>query len=196
MSSSKRSTVMGFALLAAGLAFPLGASALGECEASCPGAASDKVVVDVAGMCMCVGEDDCFKVDIGKDGPQMTDEGAPDDKLEGCQGGKYQAKDRPNNGYDNDCLKMGIPGNDGVGKWIHKTSACHPGGNRATLGCIAVPCEHWTDLVEKAKGKMSLVVCNGGKNGGTSRSRSGSGSGYSSETQDSRAPSIGDEGMQ
>src|SRR5690606_31764226 len=93
------------------------ATANDECQASCPGGASDKVVVDVEGMCMCVGSTDgnespkCFKVDVGKDGPQMTHEGTPTDKLEGCQGDKYQSKPRPNNGYDNDCLKMGIPGN-------------------------------------------------------------------------------------
>lgn len=143
------------------------------CKATCPGGGSDKVVVDVAGKCMCVG-DDCFNVDIGIDGPGMTANGAPKAVLEGCQGDQYKEQHPTTDKYDNDCMKMGIAGNDIAGKWIHKTQGCHePAGDNATLGCIAVPCSHWKNLVEKAKGKMSVVVCNGsslGDNGKGGRS--------------------------
>ena len=151
-------------LMAGVLVVLLGISEQGysqECTANCNGG---DVTVDLAAECMCLGQGKCFKVAIGKDGPTMTTSG--NGTIGDANGAKYQTTQGPGTtGYDRDALAMGIPGNDAVGKWIHKTSGCGPGGGRQTLGCIAVPCDKWPD-VKAMKGK-SISVCGGNQDNGT-----------------------------
>jgi hypothetical protein len=126
---------------------------------------------------MCVDGKNCFLISIGTGGPNMTASGSG--KLGDANGAKYQTKPdkqaEPDKNtkkveWDNDALAMGIGPNDAVGKWIHKTRNCAPGGVNVTEGCIAVPCDKWPE-VKKQKGK-DLTVCGSGATGGT-----GSGSG-------------------
>jgi hypothetical protein len=126
-----------------------------ECKASCNG--NGAVQVDLEQKCMCINKDNCFKVNIGNDGPSMTTQGHG--KLGKAEGAKYSTLPNTSSDYDKDAIDMGIPENTAVGKWIHKTQGCGPGGNNATLGCIAVPCEHWKDVKEQM-GK-DLDVCGG-----------------------------------
>lgn len=147
-----------------------GESARAECSSTCNGT-SASVTVDLQNKCMCI-KGKCFLISIGKNGPSMTTGGAG--KLGEAKGAKYQTKPGPGStGYDNDAIAMGIPSNDAVGKWIHKTRGCSPGGSNATKGCIAVPCEHWPD-VKKEMGEP-LMVC-GGSGGSGSRGNSSGGS--------------------
>lgn len=149
------------------------AYAWADCRTSCSG--DGEVQVDLAAKCMCIGKDSCFEVNIGKDGPKMTTQGHG--KIGDARGDTYSTKSTSSTGYDRDALDTGIPENTEVGKWIHKTSACGPGGQNATAGCIAVPCEHWPE-VKAQKGK-TLDVCGGNapmsRNGGSGDSGGGSG---------------------
>lgn len=132
----------------------------GSCRVSCGG--NSTVKVDVTAHCMCISGVECFKVDIGKRGPGMTTDGTG--VIGGnVRGARYQTlpwSQTKNGVHDQDALSMGIPGNDAVGKWIHKTRGCTPGGQNRTLGCIGVPCNHWTQI--KSQIGKSLQVCNGG----------------------------------
>lgn len=132
----------------------------GSCSVGCTG--SGTVKVDVTAHCMCISGVECFKVDIGKHGPAMTTEGTG--TIGGhVRGARYQTlpwSQTKNGVHDQDALSMGIPANDGLGKWIHKTRGCTPGGQDRTLGCIGVPCDHWTQI--KSQIGKSLEVCNGG----------------------------------
>lgn len=141
------------------------ARASGECEAKCSG--DGEVKVDLEAKCMCLSDEKCFQVSIGKDGPKMTTQGHG--RIGRAQGVKYQTKIFSSADYDNDALDTGIPENTAVGKWIHKTSNCSPGGGQETLGCIAVPCEHWKDVKEQF-GK-TLDVCGGNSPQSRSKSR-------------------------
>lgn len=117
---------------------------------------------------MCVSSGECFKIDIGKSGPNMTTSGVG--KTHPAHGAKYQTIEVPKEGtvmYDKDAIATGIAGNDGVGKWIHKTRGCAQGGNTATKGCIGVPCDVWP-LVKKEMGQ-NVTIC------GSSSHSSGSG---------------------
>ena len=112
-------------------------------------------------MCLKTGSgSNCFKISIGTNGPRQTDGGIG--KITGdVRGARYQTKSSASASYDNDALKMGIPGNDKLGKWIHKTRNCSSGGTNSTLGCVAVPCDKWPEFKQFAVGK-SLKVCGGG----------------------------------
>lgn len=150
-----------------------------ECRASCNG--NGAVQVDLEQKCMCINKDNCFKVNIGSEGPSMTTQGHG--KLGEAKGEKYHTLPNASSGYDEDAIDTGIPENTAVGKWIHKTQGCGPGGNNATKGCIAVPCEHWKDVKEQM-GK-DLDVCGGNapmSRGGSSRG-SGSGGGDPESTR-------------
>jgi hypothetical protein len=140
----------------------------GSCSAQCNNAKPAGITVNLATKCMCVDGKNCFLINIGTGGPNMTTSG--NGKLGDANGAKYQTKPGASTSYDNDALAMGIGPNDSAGKWIHKTRNCSPGGSAATLGCIAVPCDKWPE-VKKQKGK-DLTVCGSGATGGT-----GSGSG-------------------
>lgn len=145
-----------------------------ECRASCNGEGA--VQVDLEQKCMCIDKTNCFKVSIGKDGPKMTTQGHG--KLGKAEGKKYSTKSSSSSGYDNDAIDMGIPENTEVGKWIHKTSDCGPGGNNSTKGCIAVPCEHWKAVKEEMG--EDIDICGGGapaSRGGSGGSGGGSGGG-------------------
>lgn len=191
MVQSFMHTTIATGLLLAGLTLASVTAAAEECEAECPGvdAGNEQIVVNLKDRCMCTGKK-CFKVDIGADGPSMTSSGSSEKKIEGCKGGEFQSKPNPNNGYDNDCLKMDIGPNDSVGKWIHKTSGCKDGGTLSTLGCIGVPCEHWVDLVKQTRENTTkLEVC------GSQKGRASSGgSNFSGETRGMKPPSIMDAG--
>lgn len=125
------------------------------CQAKCSG--DGEVKVDLENKCMCLSDQHCFMISIGKDGPKMTTQGHG--RLGPAKGKKYQTKSTSSTDYDNDAMDTGIPENTAVGKWIHKTSACGPGGGQETLGCVAVPCEKWKDVKEEM-GK-TLDICGG-----------------------------------
>lgn len=73
-------------------------------------------------------------------------------------GAKYQSiPGSQSTGYDKDAMKTGIEANSAVGKWIHKTRNCKPGGTPSTLGCIGVPCNQWP-LMKKQANK-TMVIC-------------------------------------
>lgn len=135
---------------------PLNSMAEISCRSTCPGAA--KFFVNLQDRCMCLSSGECFKIDIGKSGPSMTTSGIG--KTHPAHGAKYQTIEAPPEGtvmYDKDAIATGIPGNDSVGKWIHKTQGCAQGGNTATKGCIAVPCDVWP-LVKKEMGQP-ITIC-------------------------------------
>lgn len=136
------------------------ASAMVACQASCPGS---KFIVDLQARCMCLPSGECFKIDIGKSGPNMTTGGMG--KTHEAKGAKYQTTGGPGStGYDKDAIATGIQANDAVGKWIHKTRRCSQGGNTATKGCIGVPCDVWP-LVKKQMGQ-NISICGSTNNGG------------------------------
>ena len=161
-----------FAVLTALLILESGANADTSCKVSCSGNGS--VQVDLESKCMCIEKDNCFLIQIGKNGPKMTTQGHG--KIGEAHGGKFQTKSTSSTSYDNDAMDMGIPENTAVGKWIHKSVNCGPGGTNSTLGCIGVPCEHWPEI-KKEMGK-DLDVCGGGapmsRNGGGGDSGGGS----------------------
>jgi hypothetical protein len=140
-------------------------------------------------MCLSTGE--CFKIDIGKNGPNMTNGGQG--KTHPAEGAKYQTTSGPGTtGYDKDAIATGIQGNDAVGKWIHKTRGCTQGGNMATKGCIGVPCDVWP-LVKKEMGQ-NIVICGStshGDGGQGSDHMSGRNSGESDEEYDKGGNSKG-----
>lgn len=139
------------------------------CTASCPG--EGDVEVNLQDKCMCLG-DECFEISIGRNGPEMTASGTG--VLAEAEGAKYSTKPGPGStGYDKDAIRMGIPSNDGVGKWIHKTQGCSPGGGENTKGCIAVPCDRWPEV--KAKMGGVLKVCGSSQNSVGTGTNSGSG---------------------
>jgi hypothetical protein len=132
------------------------------CQASCPN--GGEFFVDLQARCMCIKGHDCFKINIGKSGPNMTTGGVG--KTHPAEGSKYQTKSGPGNtGYDNDAIATGIQGNDAVGKWIHKAGGCIADGSQVTKGCIAVPCDKWPAI--KQEMGQSVVVC-GSTTSGTS----------------------------
>jgi len=134
-----------------------------SCQASCPGSG---IVVELkAGgeSCMCLPGGTCFKVNIGKGGPQMTAGGGG--TLSDARGGKYQTHAGPGTtGYDNDALSTGIAANDAVGIWIHKARGCVANGSEVTKGCIAVPCALWPEI--KSHKGSSISICGGGSGKG------------------------------
>lgn len=128
-----------------------------SCEMRC--ANQSPIKIDVAAQCMCV-DGKCFKVGIGKNGPQMTYSGVG--KLKATPPGeKYKTYPTDSTGYDNDAVAMGIDGNDGVGKWIHKPENCVPAEPYGTKGCIAVPCDQWPLVKQAMRDQKELTVCNG-----------------------------------
>lgn len=146
--------------------------AFGECSMSANCGFNVAVSVDLNSKCMCV-KGNCFLIGIGKNGPSMTTGGAG--QLKEAKGAKYQTKPGPGTtGYDNDAISTGIPGNDNVGKWIHKTRGCSAGGTNSTKGCIAVPCDKWPEV--KQQMGQSLMIC-GGSSGPGSGGHGGGSSG-------------------
>lgn len=145
------------------------AYAWADCSTSCAG--DGDVQVDLGSKCMCIGKNNCFEVSIGQLGPKMTTQGHG--KIGDAKGVIYNTTSGTSSSYDHDALDTGIPENTDVGKWIHKTSNCAPGGTNSTLGCIAVPCEHWAEI--KAQKGKSLDVCGG--NAPLSRNSGGDNSG-------------------
>lgn len=114
---------------------------------------------------MCLPSKQCFMVNIGRGGPQMTN-GGPGN-LGDAKGGKYQTHDGPGTtGYDNDALSTGIAANDAVGIWIHKARGCNANGGEVTKGCIAVPCARWPEI--KSYKGSSISICGGGSSAGAS----------------------------
>lgn len=152
------------------------AIASAECSMSANCGFNVAVSVDLNSKCMCV-KGNCFLINIGKNGPSMTTGGSG--QLKEAKGAKYQTKPGPGStSYDNDAISTGIPGNDNVGKWIHKTQGCSPGGSNATKGCIAVPCDKWPEV--KQQMGQPLMICGGssgpgssGGGGGGSKGRGG-----------------------
>lgn len=156
------------------------------CQASC-GQGSD-IEVNLQARCMCLKGGECFKIDIGKNGPSMTTSGTG--VLKGAAGAKFSTKKGAGtNSYDNDAISTGISQNDAVGKWIHKTQARTTTGRNSTKGCIGVPLDKWT-LVKKAAGLENasgpndkgtgkrITVCgSGGKVNSSGGGGSGSGGG-------------------
>lgn len=143
------------------------------CQTRCAG--QSPVKIDVARQCMCVGNK-CFKVGIGHDGSMMTKSGTG--KLGPTPPGeKYQTFSTDSTGYDKDAIAMGIPGNDSVGKWIHKPANCVNAETYSTKGCIAVPCDLWPLLKQAMREQAELTVCNG--NSGSYRPPNGR---YNEET--------------
>lgn len=130
----------------------------GICSVSSDCGSSARVKVDVTAKCMCIGSSDCFRVDIGYNGPGMTTNGIGVISAD-VSGGRYQTKSSTSTDYDKDALRMGIGANDRYGKWIHKTRECKSGGLNRTAGCIAVPCAHWPEI--KAQAGQSLQICRG-----------------------------------
>ncbi len=132
---------------------------------------SSKVRVDVSAKCMCIGFD-CFKVSIGAGGPGWTRNGTSRigltsgifDRNSRGAGGIYETKSTTTNAYDNDALAMGIPSNDAVGKWFHKTAGCVKPERYQTAGCVAVPCEKWAKL--KSEIGSEVTICGGRGSGG------------------------------
>lgn len=142
-----------------------------QCSSTCQANAS--VTVDLNAKCMCV-KGKCFLIDIGKNGPSMTAGGGG--QLGPAKGAKYQTKSGPGTtSYDNDAIAMGIPSNDAVGKWIHKTRGCSQGGRNATKGCIAVPCDKWPEV--KQQMGEPLMVCGGSSGSGKGSSGGSRGKG-------------------
>jgi hypothetical protein len=145
-----------------------GATASGPAQAcsvstQCNNAPTSGISVNLSARCMCIDGKDCFLISIGSAGPNMTTSGSG--TMGSANGAKYQTKSGPGvASYDNDALSMGIGPNDSVGKWIHKTRNCSPGGSASTLGCIAVPCDKW--LAVKAQKGKALSVCGSGALGG------------------------------
>lgn len=138
-----------------------------SCNAGCNGG---DVQINLVARCMCYAPGKCIRISIGRAGPMMTSSGSGVTKP--AHGAKFKTHTSGNGkitrggtDYDNDAIAMGIPANDSVGKWIHKTPRCAPGGGAVTKGCVAVPCDVWPDvkealLDENGKGKR-LVVCGG-----------------------------------
>lgn len=147
--------------------------AAAECSMTANCGSNVAVSVDLNSKCMCV-KGNCFLISIGRNGPSMTAGGGG--QLKEAKGAKYQTKPGPGTtGYDNDAIAMGIPSNDNVGKWIHKTQGCSAGGANATKGCIAVPCEKWPEV--KAQMGQPLMVCGGSSGSGSGGGGGGKGSG-------------------
>lgn len=171
----------GFSILFLILGLSWGARAQ-SCTANCEGG---DMVVDLEAACMCLNGNNCFHIAIGKDGPTMTTSG--NGTIGDANGAKYKTTSGPGTtSYDRDALAMGIPGNDKVGKWIHKTSGCGPVSGkenaRQTLGCIAVPCDKWPE-VKQMKGKK-ISVCHGNNNDAGSYKDSDRYSGESNDVYD------------
>ncbi|MCC6137426.1 MAG: hypothetical protein IT287_02250 [Bdellovibrionaceae bacterium] len=148
------STIFGVLFsLSAYAQFPATESCVMRCANQSP------VKIDVAAQCMCV-DDKCFKVGIGKNGPQMTYSGVG--KLKPTPPGeKYKTYPTDSIAYDNDGIAMGIDGNDVDGKWLHKPANCVPAEPYGTKGCIAVPCDMWPLLKQAMRDEKELTVCNG-----------------------------------
>lgn len=141
------------------------ASPKGSCSAKCPGTTG--VSVDLAEQCMCLsGGEGCFEIGIGAQGPSQTSSGTG--KMHEAQGEKYQTKMGVDTStrYDKDAIATGIPGNDSVGKWIHKPRNCAPAKSYGTKGCIAVDCENWPLIKKEFQMGSSITICNGGSGGG------------------------------
>lgn len=145
------------AIIFAAMVFGAVAMAQDECKVSCAGSYSVKV--DLDSKCMCIAGGKCFLINIGADGPRMTTQGPG--KLCEAPGTLYQTKTETSTAFDNDAIGMGIPENMSTGKWIHKTADCERGGQNATAGCIAVPCENWPAIKEQLKLGGTLSVCGG-----------------------------------
>jgi hypothetical protein len=131
-----------------------------SCEVNCRGTSNPEgeIRVDLQNRCMCLPGNKCFRVAIGTGGPPMTTQGTG--RLGRAQGARYQTKAFAVDSYDNDAIAMGIPENDVVGKWIHKTADCESPLTNQTAGCIGVPCERWREV--KALMGSTLDVCGGG----------------------------------
>jgi len=120
---------------------------------------------------MCIDGGDCFLIDTGRGGPEQTQSGSAN--THDAHGGSYQTYPGPGStSYDHDAIATGLPANDTVGKWIHKTERCAPGGRNATLGCIAVPCNKWPE-VKQQKGKRVFICGSQGVPSGGGDSASG-----------------------
>jgi uncharacterized membrane protein YgcG len=164
---------LSFSVLLSSVVIPSTALAASECQAACTSDAG--VGVDLGQKCMCIGKSNCFKISIGKGGPSMTTSGSA--KMHEAKGDKYSTKQTTDvmSDKDQDAIATGIPENDATGKWIHKTRSCGKGGQENTLGCIAVPCDHWKEI--KDRKDANLTICGGGSGGKSGGGHSGGSSG-------------------
>lgn len=129
-----------------------------DCAISC--GEGSAVTVDLANSCMCIGENNCFMVGIGRVGRrQVWDGHGILKKVEAAKGRRFATTNESTTFWNHDALATGTS-NDGPGKWVHKQPRCDSKRiGPVSLGCVEVPCDEWPKVKEEI-GK-EITICGG-----------------------------------